>query len=218
MNRTRQFARVALLIVLATIGCRGVDSSPPSSTSIAEPSWTPLFDGTSLGDWTITPFGGSGPVEVRDGAIELGQGSPMTGVTYHGEFPRDDYELEMDAARVLGTDFFCALTFPVGDAHLTLVLGGWGGGLCGLSCLDGLDASSNETKCFRRFERGRSYRVRLRVAGGRVQAWLDGEPLIDADLRGRALSLRPEVEPGKPLGIASYATIGRISAFRLRRA
>ena len=74
-------------------------------------------------------------------------GSSMTGVTYQGkDLPRTDYEIRLEAQRIDGTDFFCGLTFPVHDAHLSLIVGGWGGSLVGLSSLDGKDASRNETR------------------------------------------------------------------------
>lgn len=178
--------------------------------------WISLFDGHSLSGWRPSEFGGNGEIAVRDGRLVLGQGSPMTGITWTGEFPRDDYEIEVVAARVLGTDFFVGLTFPVGDAHLTLIVGGWGGGLCGLSCLDGMDAASNETKTFHGFERGRDFRILLRVESGRVQAWLDGAPLADVDTRLRHLSLRPEVAPSRPLGLATYATEASVRSIAWR--
>ena len=227
--RRRGAVVAAFALLLAAAGaaaCRATRREPP---------WNALFDGRSLAGWRESAFGGNGPIELVDGRLLLGQGSPLTGVTWIGSaaggadavprdgaaagdlpFPRDGYELELEAARLLGNDFFCALTFPVGGAHLTLVLGGWGGSLCGLSCLDGLDAAENETRSHRRFERGRSHRVRLRVAEGRVAAWLDGEPLVDVDTRGRVLSLRPEVEPSRPLGIATFATQGAIADVRWR--
>jgi hypothetical protein len=214
MNAQRALALV--LAIAATSACRAEPSEP------SEPPWTPLFDGRSLRDWKVAPIGGAGPVEVVDGALRLGQGAPMTCVTYGGEldglpFPHDDYELEVEAARRLGTDFFCAITFPVGDAALTLVLGGWGGSLCGLSCLDGEDAAHNSTKSFHTFERGHYYTVKLRVSGGRVRAWLDGEPLVDEETSGRSMTLRPEVECCRPLGLATYLTVGEVRAAEGRR-
>lgn len=181
-----------------------------------EVPWTTLFDGRTLGAWQPTAFGGEGEVRIERGSLVLDFGNPLTGVTWHGELPAGDYELEVEAARELGDDFFCGLTFPVGERHLTLVLGGWGGSLVGLSSLDGADASSNETTRRVAFERGRPYLVRLRVAGDRVAAWLDGEPLVDVSVAGRALSLRPEVELSRPLGIASYATRASVRSVRLR--
>ncbi len=133
-------------------------------------------------------------------------GQPLTGVTWHEPIPSGDYELELLATRLAGDDFFVGLTFPVGEAHLTLVLGGWGGALCGLSCLDGEDASGNETKFFRAFEKGRETHVRLEVVAGRVRCWIDDENVIDLDTTDRELSLRTEVELNAPLGIATFLT------------
>lgn len=187
----------------------------PGPAAPATP-WVDLFDGRSLGAFVSTEFGGEGEVAVRDGAIHLGLGSPLTGITWTGPPPAGDYELEVTAARQLGNDFFCGVTFPVGEAHLTLVLGGWGGTVCGLSSLDGLDAAHNATRTLRRFETGRGYTVRVVVAAGRVTATLDGQPLCDAELAGHALSLRPEVELQRPLGIASFATQATVHAVRWR--
>ena len=97
------------------------------------------------------------------------------------------------------------------------MLGGWGGSLCGLSCLDGEDASANETKCFHRFDKGRDYRVSVRVVHGRVTARVDGEPILDVDTSGRRCTLRHEVEPCAPLGLATYQTEARIAGVRWRR-
>lgn len=99
---------------------------------------------------------------------------------------------------------------------LTLVLGGWGGGLCGLSCIDGLDASLNETTSYHRFEAGRKYMATVVVKDQRVQAWLDGKPLRDVSLQGRSWQLRSEVEACRPLAVASLQTRGRIHSLRLR--
>src|SRR5215831_18303076 len=49
-----------------------------------EPQWIPMFDGKTLKGWKETPFAGKGTVKVEDGAIILGPGAPMTGVTWEG--------------------------------------------------------------------------------------------------------------------------------------
>jgi 3-keto-disaccharide hydrolase len=207
----------------STVPSETPSSAPSAAPSTALPStagdWTVLLDGRSLDGWEVTSFGGEGPVEIVDGAVRLGMGMMLTGLRYphENELPRDEYELEVVAARLLGTDFFCGLTFPVGDAHATLVLGGWGGALTGLSCLDGLDASDNETRGYRSFARGRDYVVRVRVAAGRIQAWVDGESVVDVARAGRKVSLRAEVVKSQPLGISSYATVARIRSLKLRR-
>lgn len=178
--------------------------------------WVDLFDGRSLGNFASTAFGGEGEVVVREGAIHLGFGSPLTGITWGGELPTGDYELEVTAARLVGSDFFCALTFPVGPDHVTLVLGGWGGTVCGLSSLDGLDAAHNGTRTLHRFELGRYYTCRAIVTADRIQVELDGAPLCAVPRAAHTLTLRPEVLLCRPLGIASFATVAAIQKVRWR--
>jgi len=140
----------------------------------------------------------------------------LTGVTWSQGLPAGGYELELEATRSYGDDFFVGLTFPVREAYLTFVLGGWGGALCGLSCLDGEDASGNETKFFRWFERGRPYRVRVQVTGARVRCWIDDEQVVDVDTGGHVLSLRTEVEACAPLGLTTFLTRARYRDLRWR--
>lgn len=177
-----------------------------------------LLDDTSLGRFEPTSFGGEGPVEERADGVHLGMGMMLTGIRLAelGDLPRDGYELEVVAARLAGTDFFCGLTFPVRDGHATLVCGGWGGALTGLSCLDGKDASDNETRSYRRYEKGRDYTIRVRVADGRVRAWIDGESVVDVGIEGRRVHLRTEVLKSAPLGVSSYATAARVRSVRWR--
>ena len=190
----------------------------PLAAGAADPSdWLPLFDGKTLGDWKSTPFGGEGEVRVEAGAIRLGMGSDMTGITWSEDFPKQDYEIELEARRVDGNDFFCGLTFPVGDDPCSLILGGWGGGVVGLSSIDGEDASRNATTQFRDFEKGRWYAVRIRVTPERITCDLDGENIIDQPLEDHVVSIRGEVEASRPLGFATYATVGELRGIRYRR-
>ena len=201
-------ARAVSLLALGALvaGCR----------STAGERWLELFDGRTLAGFAVTDFGGQGDVVVRAGRLHLGIGSPLTGVTWTGPLPHGDYELELVASRVLGTDFFAALTFPIGGDCLTLVFGGWGGSVGGLSCLDGADASRNPTRRVRAFPNGTEARLRLAVVGERVTVHVDGAPWLDADLAGARRTLRPEVELSRPLGLASYASEGAVSVLRWR--
>lgn len=186
------------------------------SPGLAASDWEPLFDGKSLTGWKVTDFAGKGEVQVKDGTIFLGMGY-MTGITRTSPVPRMNYELSLEAMRVEGSDFFCGLTFPVGESVCSLIVGGWGGSLVGLSSLDDLDASSNETTRFINFENRRWYRIRLRVQPGRIQAWIDEDKVVDVDTTGRKISIRWEMEESKPLGIATWSTAAALRNLRIRK-
>lgn len=180
--------------------------------------WQPLFDGKSLTGWRQTEFAGRAEVECRDGLIVLNMGDPFTGINWTNDFPKKNYEIALDAMRVAGSDFFCGLTVPVGDAFCSLIVGGWGGSLVGISSLNGMDASENETTKFVGFESKRWYRIRLRVVQDRIQAWIDQEKLIDIDTTDKRISLRPgDIELSKPFGLASWQTAAALRQIQMRR-
>lgn len=167
-----------------------------------------LFNGKNLDGWKNSMFGGDGEIAVEDGQLILDMGNDITGVTWKDEkaLPKLNYEISLEAQRVDGSDFFCGLTFPIKDDPCSLILGGWGGTVCGLSSLDFKDASENETTLFRDFKNGQWYKIRLRVLERRITAWIDGKEIIDADLAGKKIGIRSEVEPSKPLGFCSFRT------------
>lgn len=188
--------------------------------SVEAEGWTSLLPDDSLEAWQITQFGGEGSVQLENGTLSLGFGSPLTGIHWTGELPLPtlNYELQLEARRVAGSDFFCGLTFPYRDSHASLIIGGWGGGLVGISSLNGQDASENETTRYREFETGRWYRIRLRVRQNRLEAWLDETKLVDCDVRDRVVSTRAEVALSRPLGVASYETRAEIRSIQWRPA
>jgi hypothetical protein len=208
LSRMATIGRRALLSLMASVLTAG-----RTGAAGQQGHWRSLFDGRTLGQWKPTAFGGEGSVTVADGAIALERG---TGITWTGDLPRMDYEIEVEARRVAGNDFFCGLTFPVADAYCSFIVGGWSGAVVGLSSLDGSDASENETTRVRNFELGRWYRVRVRVASGRIQAWIDDEVFADVRTEGRRISIRPEVQDSRPLGIASWRTSAGLRGIRLR--
>ena len=211
--------RELLHVVVATallVPCpAGAQSQPPAGPT--PDSWRPLFDGKSLGQWEPTVCGGEGEVRVEDGRIVLAQGGDLTGITWKGDVPATvDYEIEVNAMRVAGGDFFCGLTFPVQRSHCSLIVGGWGGSVVGLSSLDGLDASENETSTRRTFEQGRWYTIRVRVTERRIQAWIDDDVVVDTGIAGRKVHVRNELLDSRPLGIASWRTKAAVSVIRWR--
>jgi len=180
-------------------------------------AWQSLFDGKSLENWHEAAFKGHAGVRVEEGAIVMEAGSPMTGATWNGAFPQSNYEIRFEAARLAGNDFFASLTFPVGDSFCTWVTGGWGGDVVGLSSIDGWDAADNETRTYFNFEKGRWYRMRLRVAGDRIQAWVDDRSIINVEIAGRTIGLRfADMKLSAPVGFASYLTKGAIRKIEYR--
>jgi hypothetical protein len=193
-------------------------TTAPASNSVAVPPSGSqiLFDGKSLNGWSITDFAGHGEVKVEDGKLVLEMGV-MTGVTYTNPVPKMNYEIDLDTMRVEGNDFFCGLTFPIGEHPCSLILGGWGGGVVGLSSIDGEDAAHNETSKFTNFDKGRWYHVRLRVTPAKIEAWIDKDKLVDLPTQDRSFSIRIEMELSKPLGIATWSTTGAVKNIWLRK-
>jgi hypothetical protein len=181
-----------------------------------EVKWTSLFNGKNLDGWKNTEFGGEGEITVEKEQLILDMGTPLSGVNYTGKIPKINYEVELDAMRVTGTDFFCGLTFPVKKDPCSLIIGGWGGGVMGLSSLNGMDASENETTNYMEFKNGQWYHIRLRVLSDRITAWIDGKEIVDQDITDRKISVRIEVELSKPFGFATYETRAALRKIRIR--
>lgn len=190
----------------------------PAAKPNGEPAAaTELFNGRNLDGWEVSKFGGGGEIYVEEGQIVLDFGASLTGLRYRGEVPPSNYELSLEGQRSDGTDFFCALTFPVGQEHCSLILGGWGGAVVGLSSIDGKDASENDTTQYIGFKKGQWYSVKVRVTDERIQVELDGKQIIDQSRADHRFSVRREVELSRPLGIASWETRARIRNIRLRK-
>lgn len=184
----------------------------------AQAAWVPLFDGKTLNGLKITEFAGRGEVEVKDGAIILDTGNDITGINVAGEVPRMNYEVSLEAKRVAGGDFFCGLTFPVEKNCVTFVVGGWGGSMVGISSIDGMDASENETSFTQKFENDQWYRIRVRVTPEKLEAWIDDEQVVNLETKGRKLDMRAgEIEASAPLGIASFRTRAALRDLKMRK-
>jgi hypothetical protein len=162
--------------------------------------------------------GGEVRLDAPKGVLRVAAGEPMTGARFAGDWlalglPLTRYRLTFEARRVEGQDFFATATFPVGalDRCVSLVIGGWGGGLVGISSIDDQDASENSTRGERRFENGRWYRVRVEVREEDLQVWIDDAPMVNVSIRGRRLGLRSgEIDRCVPLGFATWRTVGEV--------
>ena len=216
---------------LCTTAMRAQENKPAadanSKAAAVKPdpyAWKSLFDGKSLAGWTKTGFARGAKVHLEpkfrggDAAILVDAGGSLSGFNWTGEsVPKTNYEIELETMKIKGEDFMCGLTFPVGESHASLILGGWGGYITGISSLDNLDASENETQKSITYKKDCWYKVRMRVMPTRLQAWLDEKKIIDVDTAGKKISLRfGEIDMSEPIGICTYQTDSAFRAIRLR--
>ena len=222
-NFPYEWALLILFISLVNTNCKqkpavssGAQAKNDSSINIEIPGGKSLFDGESLTHWEITNFGPQGEVYVSDGEIVLGMGDGCTGITWKDSFPKVNYEVSLEAKRIMGNDFFCGLTFPVKDSFCSFIVGGWGGNLVGLSTIDRLDASENETTTLMKFKKDEWYKIKVRVTSEKIETWINNDRLVDVSYEGREIGIRPEVELSCPFGIATWQTTGAVRNIYLR--
>lgn len=213
------FLMAFVVLIMILPGC-GRRQNPQGENKVAGGNTAennvPLFDGRTLDGWKTTNFGAQGPVTVSGGKIILGMGDGCTGITWEKDFPAMNYEVALDAMRTEGYDFFCGLTFPVGIEYCSLIVGGWAGSVVGISCIDGSDASENETTTYQSFDNNKWYHIRLLVTEKQIQAWIDTTKVVDLEKGNKRLTVRPEVELSKPFGIASWMTTAALKNITLR--
>src|SRR5688500_5733504 len=120
MGAMRIFTALFATLLVVGAGTRAQLQSPTPAAGET------LFDGKTLTNWRPSKFYGQGTVTIEDGAIILGTGKDLTGVTWSGPaLPTTNYELTLQARRVEGRDFFAGITFAVGDSFCLLILGRW---------------------------------------------------------------------------------------------
>jgi len=225
-----QFALLEAHVFLKPLGLEAVKTraalrnirlrrlAPAAAAAPAEPfagkpgEWLSLFDGKKLDGWRVVPFfpgpagGRGGTAEVRDGHIVLEAGMPRTAIAWTGGFPTADYEVRVEATRILGGSDFCSIVFPLGAAHCIWVVGAYGGATSGVEVLDNTEAHFNETTRRLAFEQGRRYQVRLRVTKVRIEGWIDDEKVFDTLTAGHTFALRDFAQPVAPFGILTWNT------------
>jgi hypothetical protein len=211
----RHFTALGLAAALTLAAV--VPADQPKAPAKEKAAWKPLFDGKDLDGWKAVDFAGAGKVHIADGAIVMDKGSTMTGVAYtRGDFPKIDYEVSLEGKRVAGDDFFCTVIFPVGETACSLVVGGWGGTIVGLSNVNHENGSENVTTTTQDFETGKWYKVRLRVSKDHIKAWINDESVVDLETTDRTIDLHRACEPCKPFGLATWKTTGAVREIRVR--
>lgn len=182
-----------------------------------------LFDGKTLTGWKLSDFAGGGEVRVEPNfrgqgpVIYIDAGQSLSGITFTNQVPKTNFEITLEALKVQGNDFFVGLTFPVAEAHATLVLGGWGGATTGISSIDGLDASENDTTKFLGYDKNKWFTIRMKVTPARLETWINDDKIVDQDIKDRRISMRfGEIENSVPLGIATYQTTTVVRSVQIK--
>ncbi len=212
--------KLCIVLLTATITGCGTQNPQTNLQNIEPGRQVSLFNGKDLSGWRILNeiyFDRPGEVKVNDGKLTLGRGDDLTGVCWKGKVLKDNYEISFQARRVEGSDFFCGLTFPVRDGDATLILGGWGGRVVGLTAVDNYSAAENNTTHAFDFEMGRWYEIRLRVADGYVRVFRDGKMIINQEIDGHTFEVWPQMEEARPLSFSTYDTVGQYRNIRYTR-
>jgi hypothetical protein len=207
----QSFCSQAVTLCAAVLASAALAAEP-------EPQAEHTLSTRDLAGWKVLDqltFEKHGKVAANDGEITLSAGKPATGIAWKGKLPVDNYELSLQARRLEGDDFFCGLTFPVGKEHVTLILGGWGGSVTGLSNVDDAAAVENETTGHVPFKQGQWYAVRVRVTPEEIEAWVDREQIVDLARQDRTLSVWWEQEPARPLGITTWNTSAAVKEVKI---
>ena len=181
--------------------------------------WISLFDGKTLNGWKVVRYGGNGEPYVRNGAmvIPVATTGPMTGLCWVGDsLPVNNYVIYYEARRVTGRDIFAGLTFPYGETAASLVFGGWGGMVNGLSCIDGYDALENETTQFFSLSNHQWYPVQLRVTADSINATVGAMQIVELATAGKDIHLRDEIL-NTGLTLWTYDSTGEIRNLRLKK-
>lgn len=194
----------------ASEASKGGQASQPSK-------WKSLLPAEGIEGWESSDFGSQGEVR-RDGELLiLETGHPLTGINYKLAFPKENYELEFSAQRIEGNDFLCGLTFPVADEFCSFIGGGWGGGVVGLSSVDGYDAAENATSLYYTFENKRWYKFRLRVDPTNITGWINDKEVLQQERAGHKFSTRIEVYVSRPLGLCAFSSKVALRDLRYRK-
>jgi len=216
---------VIALLFLDSCGSRShgqpgkVVAEESSVVQVVPEGWEPLMDGKTLAGWEVIRYGGEGEPYVKNGVLTLPMATSgmSTGICWVGDsLPVNNYEIYYEARRVEGNDIFGGLSFPYGDTFATLIFGGWAGIVSGLSCIDGKDASQNETTQHVYFKDKQWYPVQLRVTADSIRAFVDTVKVVDIATAGKRIHLRSGTVASS-LTLNSYLTTGEIRNMRIKR-
>jgi len=222
-----QWIVVIALAVMVSVSCvfrsygqreQEIEDDLPFEQDIPE-GWESLMDGKTLSGWEIVRYGGEGEPYVKNGVLILPMADYglMTGVCWDGPaLPVNNYAIYYEARRMKGNDIFGGLSFPYNDSFATLIVGGWGGAVCGLSSIDGRDASENETTKYMNFKDQQWYSVYLRCTTDSIRAVIDTLQVVNIATAGKRIHLRGGTM-ADDLTLSTYLTTGEIRNLRIKK-
>ena len=85
-----------------------------------------------------------------------------------------------------------------------------GGGVVGISNIDGLSAVENETTDYLEFKPNQWYKFALQVTKETLQVTIDDKKIVDVDHEGHKYAVWWEQEQMAPLGFATWHTASEI--------
>ena len=216
---------IVMMILLSVMLQRPNQNNTQSVTDelpfiqVVPEGWTSLFDGTTLNGWEIMQYGGEGEPYAKNGVLILPSASAglLTGLRWVGDsLPVNNYVIYYEARRVQGYDIFAGLSFPYKDTFASLILGGWGGIVNGISCVDGYDASENETTQHFSLNENEWYPVQLFVTTDSIRAFVGDMQAVNLATAGKNLYLRPGSYTTS-LTLWTYLTTGEIRDLRIKK-
>ena len=221
-----QLISYSVIAVMLLVSCGGSRSQKQQTVAEEAPyvqevpeGWESLMDGNTLAGWEVVRYGGEGEPYVKNGILTLPMATSgmSTGVCWVGDaLPVNNYEIYYEAMRVEGNDIFGGLSFPYRDTFATLIIGGWAGIVAGLSCIDGRDASQNETTKHVYFRDKQWHPVHLRVTPDSIRAFVDTVKVVDIATAGKKIHLRSGTL-ATSLTLSTYLTTGEIRNIRIKR-
>ena len=218
-NQVQFLLILFLTFAFISVRARTVSSVGESDVQPVSDEWKSLFDGKTLAGWKIVRYGGEGEPYVQDGALVLPMATTglMTGVCWVGDsLPVNNYVVYYEARLIAGNDIFAALTFPYKDTYASLIFGGWGGIVNGLSSVNGYDASENETTQHFSYREKQWYPVQLRVTTDSIRAFVGSQQVVDLATSGKKIHLRNE-SLATGFTLWTYLTTGEIRNLRIKR-
>jgi hypothetical protein len=97
-------------------------------------------------------------------------------------------------------------------------MGGWGGSVTGISSIDNMDASENNTSSYQKYVDNKWYHVKVRITPKDIHIWVDDKEIINAEIEGKKLGVRPgPIESYLPLSFTTYQTTSAIKNVKVTK-